>query len=353
MILGIGSQFRKKISDPVRKSVLGASVVGITAMGWPEESEAASPKSLIKFLRKVGDYTSARAIKEGRIPAKDLKRIRSWGKASAVQEEEYSLGGKFASISPYQKGSFADRLSFDLEEGGIPSGRASKMIKDAKLPAYHVTISKDYVPGSGAHEIGHIGKRKILGEKAADRYAVKVTQGEFTPIAAEEGGSEMAFLGGKMSLLNKAFSSASRALAGQEIKGGVIKEVLQSSKNFRKIVFEDGTSQMVNKQYVHDLAREVGRGTYAGKFAAEGLESQTTQALKSLARHEKMASPFFTQKHVKAFEKEHISRVTQMGGQVADTVMVRKDRKVFAMPRVYAEHLESMGMISILESGGK
>lgn len=144
-------------------------------------------------------------------------------------------------------------------------------------------------------------------------------------------------------------SSAAKRLIGKTIQNKVIKDVLKGDKNWRKILFEDGTQMVVDKKYIHDLTRAVGTKEYVQRFKEAGEEARTMQALRSMKMHESRVDqhPFGPQATRHMHEK-HLGRVAEYGDKVAATAFVKRGQRYFQMPLEYATHLEELGVLRIV-----
>lgn len=144
-------------------------------------------------------------------------------------------------------------------------------------------------------------------------------------------------------------SSAARTLIGRTVQGKKIANVLKAQGPWRKIVFEDETMMVVEKQYINDLARTIGTKDYVGKFREASEESKTNQALKSLMMREKQAEKTpFSRESFRGMHERHVKRALEFGEEVEKTVFVQRKGNYFQMPEDYAKHLEGMGLLKIV-----
>ena len=148
-------------------------------------------------------------------------------------------------------------------------------------------------------------------------------------------------------------SSASKRLVGKSVQGKIVKEVRRGRGNWRQIVFDDGTVLPITKDYVHSLARAKGTEQYVNAFVEKSREGQLQQALKSMSIHESMVYPPETTKVGRAItENQHeiYKKMAQtLQSMPPDSVMVRRGKKSYMLPQVYAEILQRHGILTIIK----
>jgi hypothetical protein len=170
-----------------------------------------------------------------------------------------------------------------------------------------------------------------------------VTEAEAFPV-----GKPIAKIARKVA--GKGLSSASSALKGMVIEGKVIKEVRAGQRNWRYLVFEDGSGRPVTKEFVHDLCQSGGTAKYMNKLQARPSEEKLMQAEKSLNYHLNRVyydSPKYTQKPRRQRYLNRLGEVGQKSEEKPDLVGVWYNKIYLTMPRPYAELLERAGRLRI------
>ena len=144
-------------------------------------------------------------------------------------------------------------------------------------------------------------------------------------------------------------SSALKRLKGRTVKGKVIQDI-RKSKDWRHIIFEDGTEQVVTKNELHQLTKAKGTQTYVQKFKEANEEAKTVQALKSMQMRESHVrnNPFTPRRQMRQLHKDYLKGVRSYGVEQPDTAFVTREGKHYQMPREYAEHLEDLGILKIV-----
>lgn len=148
-------------------------------------------------------------------------------------------------------------------------------------------------------------------------------------------------------------SSAAPRLVGQTFRGRVIGNVTQGKGDWRTIHYMDGTTEVMDKKEVSEIARAVGHKQYAGeKFSAGNLDKKFNMAVKRLELNynQMEKNPFQSGPMV---ENQLINRQKQIQ-RIDKTLkpnesMVQYKNKSFSMPTSYAELLEQAGMLKILK----
>lgn len=144
-------------------------------------------------------------------------------------------------------------------------------------------------------------------------------------------------------------SSADKVLKGKTLGGKVITGVEQGTGDWRKLSFEDGSSQVVKKEYIHDLARHYGTEKYIGAFQQAEDPERYNKAVKSLKMRERTAVPLEGVKDLKAQFKRHQKHLGEFGAGPRDQALCKREGRYFSMPKEYAEHLQNIGQLEIVE----
>jgi hypothetical protein len=146
-------------------------------------------------------------------------------------------------------------------------------------------------------------------------------------------------------------SSASKNLTGHVLEGKRIKEVRKGRGNWRAIIFDDGSMQTVDKQYVNDLARAKGTKKYMERFQDREETGRVQQALKSLEYHRARSQIMVGRDTARKLHRDYLTRAKEFGDDVPpNTEFVFHNGKYFQMPKPYADLLSDMGVLEIMKS---
>jgi hypothetical protein len=149
-------------------------------------------------------------------------------------------------------------------------------------------------------------------------------------------------------------SRTAKDLIGKETEPGkVIQNVFKGKGAERRLVFEDGTQSIVDKNDVIKLARAFGTKEYETRFLGKEPEGQLSQAIKSMQLHEATAQnkSFLNRSTVRQYTDRYLQDLAQMGKMLPpDTCFVEKGGLLFTMPRFYAEVLEKNGLLNIVKT---
>lgn len=151
------------------------------------------------------------------------------------------------------------------------------------------------------------------------------------------------------STLKGAVSSAAKPLKGTLYKGKAIKTIVKGKGSWRYIVTEDGAEELVDKEVINSLARAAGTTKKVAEFAIKKKAPKLTQAYKSLEMRQLKAQPKKNQKIVLDYYKKYKSNLEASGAQVPATSLVEQNKKVFTMPKEYADLLEKENILKKLK----
>lgn len=138
-------------------------------------------------------------------------------------------------------------------------------------------------------------------------------------------------------------------LKGMQLEGKAVHNVTKGSGEWRNIIFNDGSSLPVTKDYLNDLMREVGTQRKMIELNSKDPTGQLQQALKSLEYHKARQLPVSKGYAIKK-RVEHRSRVSELLNSPTEDVVVVFEKGGSApltMPRKYAEILEREGKVRI------
>jgi hypothetical protein len=189
--------------------------------------------------------------------------------------------------------------------------------------------------------------------RGRDFYRILGLTGLGTGILGQTDEAESSPIGKAFKLGQKAMgslSSSSGRLAGKTLQGKVIKEVRRGKGDWRQIVFNDDSVLPVTKDYVHSLARAKGTEDYLSAYAGKNREGKLTQALNSMAMHERLFDTMSSRERVRTLQGNYLKKAQELDPSLPpDTVMVTRGTKYYSMPRVYAEQLQKAGILTIRE----
>lgn len=156
--------------------------------------------------------------------------------------------------------------------------------------------------------------------------------------------------------LEKPSTRSSDILAGFEIPGkGVIKEVRGvSGSPWRDVHFEDGTMQVMTKDYVAELARTAGTDKYMTRYQSAQYKKKVDQALTSLQGHRDRYSGH-TPRELRDLESVKVTKGRELKVATPERILVKdlgigspRDKgQVYMMLKPYAEILEKKGYVQI------
>lgn len=133
--------------------------------------------------------------------------------------------------------------------------------------------------------------------------------------------------------------------------GKVIDTVIVTGENERRIRFTDKTESIVDKKDISNLYRSFGTLDQEAKFAlGKDKDVNLAQALKSLSFHEARAKTV-PEKHITSFVDEYLTNLEEMGQHInPDIVFVKRNEKVYTLPKLYADLLEQEGYVEIVKT---
>lgn len=156
--------------------------------------------------------------------------------------------------------------------------------------------------------------------------------------------------------LEKPATRSSDVLAGFDLPGkGVIKEVRGASGSpWRDVHFEDGTMQVMTKDYVAELARTAGTDKYMTRYQSAQYKKKVDQALTSLQGHRDRYSGH-TPRELRDLESVKVTKGRELKVATPERIFVKdlgigspRDKgQVYMMLKPYAELLEKKGYVQI------
>ena len=368
-------------------------VITFTALGAgaslakPEEAEAISFKTLIKFLRKSGHEGIEKYAK--RVPKDHLKGV---GHVYVDKEAVSPAAGMLWNpINPYPDVShvenywewFGSKEAIKAKESLLRKGKQGIVVQKAFSP-----LDKKVHKVVPFHEIAHTVYTRLpnkwekhfdlLGEKRGvhgselfseaydafvrqDYKKAKHLMGESYPVLKEIFANKDFLMSTPrtspypaQSVLpgGTVLSSASKDLAGKLFRNKTIKKVLKGKGKWRDIIFSDGTSEVVDKDMVSYLARHKGTVDKMTEFAGKGRSGQEMQAIKSLEMR-LQKTPSRTSKELTLAYRRHMDKSLAAKGEFTSKhVMINYRGKTLMIPEKYADILEDMGLVKVSNEPG-
>jgi hypothetical protein len=143
-------------------------------------------------------------------------------------------------------------------------------------------------------------------------------------------------------------SSAHKVLAGQVIDGKVIKRVVKGKGDWRYIIKEDDSVEMVTKDFINSLSRNIGTKGKMDEFFLKDKESRLVQAYKSLKLHKVKADP--DMERVVSFHKDYRNQLKLTGAAQNEFVLAKTKEGYFTFPKRYADLLAKEKAIKIIKA---
>lgn len=177
-------------------------------------------------------------------------------------------------------------------------------------------------------------------------------------LAAKEGSALAKSLG------RKQVSSATEKLAGTTMKLAdwdeerIIQKIVKSGGDRRIILFTDGTSEEVSKEFIHRQTQMVGGGKHIFDVAEQGEETVFQAALKALDRNERMyetgqLNEFWTKKMIGHEYESYRRQAKKTGIPHAPYVLVKYKDRYVPISQQYADVLQEAGIVKIVRGNKK
>lgn len=142
-------------------------------------------------------------------------------------------------------------------------------------------------------------------------------------------------------------SSASKDLKGTLFNNKVIKKIVRGKADWRYIILEDDTVELVDKSVINSLARSKGTAKKVEEFALKPKEGKLAQAYKSLEMHKVKGRA--DKKLVLDYYNNYKKQLDLVGQEVPKMSLVESEGKVFTLPTPYADMLEKEKSIKKLK----
>jgi hypothetical protein len=139
------------------------------------------------------------------------------------------------------------------------------------------------------------------------------------------------------------------ALKGLQLESKTIKNITKGVGDWRNIIFDDGSSLPVTKDYINDLMRATGTVKYITKFNKQGTEGKLQQALNALKdRRNRTLSPMISKSYIKGKMSQHLNKTSELlTPNTQKMVGVYEGKTYLTLPEEYAKILEEEGLIRI------